>query len=240
MKSLSPNNALLICVPSSLPISAPLLCASSSYKFVALRDKQRVENSSSRSVLVSLLLSLLDTISSMPCLFVGISSSVLHSSKKYSLALPPGVISFLLILDPTPHRAPLAISFPLLSSTLFLISTLISYLSSLFLLYSSGSIPYLTSSRQFMYLPQQTHSLSFMNFPQLCRTPPLARCVYLAIRLGSMRIIPFSTKNILIQSGIPYRICLVGPSINFISASLNESLYSTMNSTMYTSFTQEI
>jgi hypothetical protein len=53
-----------------------------------------------------------------------------------------------------------------------------------------------------------------------------------------MCISPFSTNNILIHKGIYSNNLFRGPSTNFLSASLKESLYLMVNSTMYPSFTQ--
>jgi hypothetical protein len=67
-----------------------------------------VRTSSHRSILVSLLVSLLDTISFIPCLFVGLSSSLLHSGTTSTLALSFGAVYFLFILYLTPHCTLLA------------------------------------------------------------------------------------------------------------------------------------
>jgi hypothetical protein len=101
VESLSPIRMLILHTPSSLLFNAPLLYASYSYKVVALHNNQGVCTLSPRSVLVLLMESLLDTISSMERLFVGLSSYTLHSRTTSTPALPLGVVLFLFILDPT-------------------------------------------------------------------------------------------------------------------------------------------
>jgi len=75
-QSFSSNNTLLLYAPSSLIISVALLCASSSSKVATLCNNQGVRTFSPRSILVSLLVSLLDTISYIPHLFAGLFSYV--------------------------------------------------------------------------------------------------------------------------------------------------------------------
>jgi hypothetical protein len=159
---------------SSFLSPMPLLCTSSSSKVATLCNNQGVHNSSPGPLgppllLLLLLVSPLDTLLSTLHLFMGLSSHVLHSGTMHSSTLPPGVVSFLFISGLTPHRAPLAIYFPPLFSTFLLISTLLAYLSTLSLLYSSGSIPFLTSSQQFLDPPQWIHLLS--HFPPSLQPP---------------------------------------------------------------------
>jgi hypothetical protein len=147
-----PNNAPLICAPSFSLINTLILCTSSSSKFVALRNNQGVGTLSPRPLLLPpllmiLLVSPLDTLSSMSYLFACLSSSVILYGKAYPYALPPSVVYFLFILGPTLCCVPLANSFPPIFFSFLLITTLIAYPSTLFLLYSSGSIPFLTSSQ---------------------------------------------------------------------------------------------
>jgi hypothetical protein len=85
---------------------------------------------------------------------VGLSSFVIHSGRTYSPTLPLGVVSFLFILESTPRHVPLDNYFPPLSYSLCLFSTLLMYLLNIFILHSSGSIPYLTSSQKFLDSPQ--------------------------------------------------------------------------------------
>jgi hypothetical protein len=93
----------------------------------------------------------LDNLLSMLCLFMGLSPSMLLSITTNSFARPPGVVSFLFIMGLTPHRAPLSIFLPLICSTLLLESTLLTYILALSLsLFSallgpSYSSPHLTN-----------------------------------------------------------------------------------------------
>jgi hypothetical protein len=168
--SSSPNSASLLFSPYFSLISAPLLCASSCYKVVTLRNSQGVWISSPRTLLLPLLVSPLETLSSMSCLFIDLSSYVLLSSTTYSYALPPGAIYFLFILFLTPHHVPLDNSSSSPFSSFLLISTLLVYLSNLVLLCSSGSIPFLTSSQQFLDPPPWIHF--FSQFPHIYKIPP--------------------------------------------------------------------
>jgi hypothetical protein len=120
---------------------------------------------------------------------------------------------------------PLAMFFPPLCSAFLLSSTLLVYLSTLYLLYSSGYIPFFTSSQQFMDPSQHIHLL--YHFPPSLQLHPSTRGFYSTILMGSMRIKLFSTNNIFIESGISSNIYFLGPSANFLSASLKESMYST-------------
>jgi hypothetical protein len=122
--------------------SSSLFCALISSKVVAFHNNQRGQTSLPSPSLPLLLLS----VSSTPCLFMGLSSFVLLYGTSYSSELPPGVVSFLFIFGLTPCRAPLANSFLLFFSTFLLILTHLMYLSTLFILFSSRSIPFITSS----------------------------------------------------------------------------------------------
>jgi hypothetical protein len=131
-----------------------------------------VQNSSPRSILVSLLVSLLDTIYSMPRLFMGLSLSVLYSDTTSTPTLPLCAVSFLFILDLRPRCTLLANYFPLFSSIIFFLSQLFLHTSQL--VFSSSLLgPFHTSPHlnNFMDPPQWIHLLAPFSppFPK----PPL-------------------------------------------------------------------
>jgi hypothetical protein len=92
------------------------------------------------SLVPLLLVSSLDTFLLMLHLFNNLSSHVLLSSKKLSPTHPPGAVSFLFISDLATHYSPPSFSSPLICLTCLLSSTLLAYLSTLFLMFSFGSI----------------------------------------------------------------------------------------------------
>jgi hypothetical protein len=109
----------------------------------------------------------------MSCLFIGLSSFVLHFGMTSTLTLSLGVVSFLFILYLTSHCAPLDNYFPPFSYALLLILTFLAYLSNILLLSSSRSIPYLTSSQQLL----GSYSMDpyfFSSFPTFSKSHPLA------------------------------------------------------------------
>jgi hypothetical protein len=77
-----------------------------------------------------------------------------------------------------------------------------------------------------------------LSFSPIFSTPPSARGVYSSMPSVSIFINPFSMNNILIQSGDFFQHYFLGPSGNFLSASLKESVYSIENSIIYPSFTR--
>jgi len=121
------------------------------------------------SLVPLLLVSSLDTFLLMLHLFNNLSSHVLLSSKKLSPTHPPGAVSFLFISDLATHYSPPSFSSPLICLTCLLRSTLLAHLSTLFLMFSFGSIigsPHLL----FFWIPSYGSLLSF--FFSLLSIPP--------------------------------------------------------------------
>jgi hypothetical protein len=110
------------------------------------------------------------SLSLIPSLFTGFPSPMLHYGRTSSLS-PLHGLSFFFILGSTPHCTPLAISPLQLHPSFSLNSNILTYILTLFLLYSSGSIPVLTSSQ---HLLGSSRSIFWVIFPHLYqRHPPV-------------------------------------------------------------------
>jgi hypothetical protein len=183
-------------------VLALLLCAPSSSNVTTSLTSQRVLTLGSSILLTLLLLSSLDTSSLGPRLFNGLYPFSLLSGTYLSPTCPSSTISFIFILDITTRLSPLSCFPLLLYSTFLLRSSLLTYLSTLFLLYSSRSIlfsPHLI----FFWIPYDGSILSclFYSSPFFPFPPPpsMQGGVYSTILSRSMRIGPFSMKNISIH-----------------------------------------
>jgi hypothetical protein len=157
-------------VPSSLLISAPLLCASSSSKVVTLCNTKggglcHLGHTSITTGIPTRHHLLYATPLCGPILICAPLWHNIHS------ALPLGVVSFLFILDLTPHRVPLANYFPPFSSLFFLSQLFLctSWTLFLLLLFWVHSIPHLISTTSWILL---NGSIFWLLFPHLFQTPP--------------------------------------------------------------------
>jgi hypothetical protein len=212
-----------------------LLCASSSFDVTTSLTIQGNLTLFS-SILLPVLLVLSPGTSSLgSCLFNDLSSSALLSSVDISSAHPSSTVSFLFILVLTTRSSPLDLFSSIIYSIFLLSLTLIEYLSTIFLLFSSGSIlfsPHLI----FLWIPSTRSTLSFIfSSSPFFPSPPFTRGgrgVYSTILSRSMCVSPFSTNNIFIHGGISSNNLLLGLAANFVLALLKDSLHSIANSTI--------
>jgi hypothetical protein len=182
----------------------PLLCMSTSFDIVASLNIHGVQTSFSLTMLSLLLVSLLETLLLTMCLFKNLSPSMLLFRITLFPTHPPGAVSFLFFLGLTPHLSPLSIFFLLYYN--FLNSSLLAYLLSLSLLWSSG---FILSSHHFNIfwilsfntLILLTRSIFSLSFP-LRFILPKCEGVYSTILSSSMHIDNFSMNKILIHNKI--------------------------------------